>query len=159
MMIWSPFWTAGFYLLFEMLTLWQKFKRCSFFLPFHSYPRKIQILVLEHYKKRDGVRYNFSSHCYVKTAEKNNFRKEGSFGSQLKAQAIIVKEVMVSETWGSWSQSLCSKGANRGESWFSAQFLLFLLAETAEHGMVPPTLRVGLLTSVNPGYKLLHQQS
>lgn len=25
--------------------------------PFHNYPRKIQILVLEHYEKRDGVRY------------------------------------------------------------------------------------------------------
>lgn len=106
-----------------------------------------------------GVRYfKISSHCYVKIAEKSNFRKEGSFGSQLNGQAIIVEEVMVSETRGSWSQSLCSKGANRGECRSSAQFLLFLLSGTADHGMVPPTLRVGL-TSVNPGYKLLHQQA
>lgn len=66
---------------------------------------------------------------------------------------------MVSETRGSWSQSLCSKGANRGECQSSAQFLLFLLSGTADLGMVPPTLRVGLLTSVNPGYKLFHQQA
>lgn len=69
------------------------------------------------------------------------------------------QDIRAAGVWGSWSCDIHCQEADRDECWLLAYLFLFCLSQTPPHGMVPPTLRVGVHSLVKYIWKYLYRHT